>query len=306
MRNIASQGTLLTQLYALVNPSQPNYVALASGSMMGVTDDDIHNLDGRCIVDLMEEKGVSWKAYMENFPGDCYTGAVYNRLYTRKHNPFMSFNNVRNNNTLCQKIVNADQLHIDVQNNDLPRYSFYTPNMDNDGHDTGLEFSSKWLESFLAPLLKNQNFMERTLVVVTYDEGIRPDNRIYTVLLGDMVPYGSLDDTNYTTYSLLRAAEDGLGLGTLTNNDLNAPLIDPSNFYSGTLPPYQNKKFVYIGVGAGVFVSLSVMGATFYYVRVVRPKSKNGKAVSQNSNIAFLPLEGSKSFLKDSGGIISV
>ena len=35
------------------------------------------------------------------------------------------------------------------------RYMFYTPNMDNNGHDTGLGVASRWLYQFLTPLLSN-------------------------------------------------------------------------------------------------------------------------------------------------------
>lgn len=183
-RKFIARGTLLTDYNALINPSQPNYFALTSGDTRNCTGDDVMDASGKFIVDLFEEHGISWKAYMEEYPGNCYAGGKYGR-YRRKHNPFISFAQVRENPELCSKVVNADQLHADVEANKLPKYSFYTPDMDNDGHDTGIAFAGRWLNRFLTPLMASENFMNNTLLVITFDEGIKPDNKIYTLLIGD-------------------------------------------------------------------------------------------------------------------------
>lgn len=154
----------------------------------------------------------------------------------------------RENETLCSKIVHSDQLAVDMAANAVPQYSFYTPNMDNNGHDTGMKFAARWLNGFLSPLLVEQSFMEKTLVVVTFDEGIKPDNKIYTLLIGgiytsrtplnslttiDMVPAAHLDNTSYTHYSLLRTVEDQFSLGNLGRGDATSNSINRANFYPG-------------------------------------------------------------------------
>jgi len=272
MQDLMKRGTILADYNALINPSQPNYFALTAGDTRGCENDEHIDVSGRFIVDLLEEKGISWKAYMEDYPGNCFSGAEYGK-YRRKHNPFVSFGHVRHNATLCSKIVNAAELKLDVAVNALPRYSFYTPNMDNDGHDTSTEFASHWLKRFLKPLLASPNFMRNTLVVVTYDEGIKPDNKIYTLLLGDMVPSGHLDNTFLTHYSLLRLIEEQFSLSDLGRGDVTAPRIDPSNFYPGTLhPSFEIPVFLW-GSMLGIF-ALCALAATAYYLRVVR-KGKN-------------------------------
>jgi len=40
-------------------------------------------------VDLLEAKGLDWRAYMEDFPGKCATDKSVGKYY-RKHNPFIS------------------------------------------------------------------------------------------------------------------------------------------------------------------------------------------------------------------------
>lgn len=42
INSLAAEGTLFTNSYAITRPSEPNYLALLSGSTQGVTDDGIH------------------------------------------------------------------------------------------------------------------------------------------------------------------------------------------------------------------------------------------------------------------------
>lgn len=147
----------------------------------------------------------------------------------RKHNPFISFENVRHNPQRCANIVNAKQLQADVQNNALPHYSYFTPGMDDDGHDTNVTFAGEFLIRFLPPLLNDPRFFERTLVVVTWDEDdYTEDNHISTLLVGPNVKAGQEFDAPYNHYSLLRTVEDNWDLGTLGRNDDTAVPFDSS------------------------------------------------------------------------------
>ena len=49
-------------------------------------------------------------------PGIC-NPAAFIKKYARKHNPLISFNNVRNNPARCAKIVNSAQLDKDLAGN---------------------------------------------------------------------------------------------------------------------------------------------------------------------------------------------
>jgi acid phosphatase len=145
----------------------------------------------------------------------------------RKHEPFISFLNVQKDPKRCAKIVNSNQLPADVAAGQLSQYSLYIPDLKNDAHDTGVAYASKWLEGFLTPLLANPSFTRNTLVVVTFDEdqGGTATNQIYTVLLGDPVKPGVVNNTLYNHYSLLRTIEDNFKLGNLGREDSKASVI---------------------------------------------------------------------------------
>jgi phospholipase C len=169
----------------------------------------------------MEPRGLTWKAYQENYPGKCFDEFQHDMLYVRIHNPFIIFDNIRNNNQRCSNIVNSDQLYTDIQNDELPNLMYYTPNLNNDGHDTGLEYANNYLSKMLPRLLNDNRFMDnRTLVFITFDEDdYFHDNGVYTMLIGSMIHQGVVDETLYSHYSLLRTIEDNWNLGTLGRNE---------------------------------------------------------------------------------------
>ena len=239
--NLASRGTLLTNYSAITHPSQPNYVALIAGSTI-VTDDIPINLPQTNLVDLLSAKNISWKTYHEDYPGKCsVVSSAGGGLYVRRHNAFISMNTIRNSKTRCARIVNASQLDLDIAANALPQYSFFVPNLNNDGHDTSVAYSAVWMQAFLEPKLLDPNFINGTLVVITYDEAYGGSgNKVYTLLLGPMIPRG-VDNASYTHYSLLRLVENNFALGTLKRSDASARVIamprTPTPTASATPPP---------------------------------------------------------------------
>ncbi|RCI01838.1 hypothetical protein CU098_000446, partial [Rhizopus stolonifer] len=222
-------GILLTNYLATTHPSQPNYIALISGSTKGTNEDDKSNINRKTIVDLLEAKGVSWKTYQEDYPGNCNKKMDIDK-YARKHNPFISFKNIQNNKSRCSKIVNSNQLDKDIEKNTVPQFVFYTPNIDNDAHDTNMKFGSNWLKKFLRKRINKSAFSKNTMFVLTFDEddGASDNNKVLTVLFGpDFHPSSKQkkDNTKYTHYSLLKTIEDNWGLGDLGQNDKKANLI---------------------------------------------------------------------------------
>ncbi len=97
----------------------------------------------------------------------------------------------------------------------------------NDGHNTSLQYAATWAQSFLSPLLLNQQFMEGTLILLTYDESATyPEpNHIVSLLLGGAIPSnlkGTTDDTFYTHYSILSTLENNWDLPNLGRYDVGA------------------------------------------------------------------------------------
>jgi len=231
-KQLTQTGVDLGNLNAITHPSQPNYIAFAAGATLGVTSNDPVNLAQTSIVDLLENKNISWKAYAENQPTPCFTSQWNDgTLYARKHNPFISFNSVRNNATRCAKMVPATQLDKDIAANNLPQFSYFIPNQRNDAHDTTVAFGAAWLKNFLTPKQSDPKFATNNLIVVTWDEDDgKEGNHVHTALLGPLVRQNHRDTTLYSLYSIIATVEKNWNLGNLGRGDATANTFAASNF----------------------------------------------------------------------------
>lgn len=221
---LTKQGVLFTNLLAQVHPSQGNYINMMAGSNYGVRTDSNVDLNVRHLGDLLEEKGMDWHVYAEEYPGNCFTQSRSGN-YVRKHNPFISFTNVSKNSERCKKIESADLFAQDLSSDSLPEFTMYIPNMKNDGHDTGADFAGKWLTSKLGHVFSSPEKMKETLFVITFDESesYANSNQVFTVILGSSVIPGSMNNQAIGHPALLKLIEDELGLGNLGKDDSTAP-----------------------------------------------------------------------------------
>jgi hypothetical protein len=222
---LAARGAILRNAHCITHPSQPNYLAVAAGSTLGITGSEPLSLDGLHLGDLAEGKGLSWKVYAEQFPGACYlgetSGAVADGQYVRRHVPFLSFLNIQQNPARClTHVVNAGNFDADLAAGNLPNLSIYIPDNLHNGHDSNAFIADAWMESRFGSLLDDPRFMDQMLFIITYDESSSPsDLRITTVLFGSMVRVGAESSDSYNHYDLLRTIETVLGLGTLGRFD---------------------------------------------------------------------------------------
>ena len=219
---LAKEGARLSEYYAVDHPSQPNYIAMVAGDTLGVSSDRTVTLEQSSLADLLEAANKSWKIYAEDYPGRCFLRATSGK-YARKHAPFLSFKSIQDDAARCARVVNASEFAADARSGRLPDYSLYIPNLDNDGHDTGVEYADRWFGANFGPLLDEPAFARGTLLVATFDEDDGGDaNHVLTILHGDSVAAGVVSANRYDHYSLLRTVEDGLGLKTLGRRDASA------------------------------------------------------------------------------------
>ncbi|TEY87546.1 hypothetical protein BOTCAL_0001g00730 [Botryotinia calthae] len=234
-KHFSEKGILLTDYISLTHPSEPNYLASSAGDYFGLDGDPFTNLPANVssIVDLLEDKGITWGLYQEDMPYTGFQGMEWrNELtgadaYVRKHNPEILFENVVDKPERLQLIKNQTLFYQDLAANTLPQWIFFTPNMTSDAHDSSIEVAGKYLYGFLEPLLTNPHFMNNTLVVITFDENeiYARQNRILTILLGDVVPKelrNTTDNTYYNHYSKISTVEANWGLHTLGRFDVGA------------------------------------------------------------------------------------
>jgi acid phosphatase len=203
---LAKRGMLFTSSYGVTHPSQPNYLALFSGSTQGITNNYCpFDFDTNNLAKVLLDAGLSFASYAESLPeaGDvsCNSGA-----YVRKHNPVVNWQG----NGLPAD-VNKRFADFPADFSDLPTIAFVIPNLNNDMHDGSFADADDWLKTRIAPYV-DWAMKHNSLLILTWDEDhYQSNNRIATILVGPMVQAGK-SDQRINHYNVLRTMLDLYGL----------------------------------------------------------------------------------------------
>ena len=220
--------------YAITHPSLPNYLALVSGSTQGIHDDCPDcSVDAKNLVDQLEEHGKSWRSYAEDMPEPCFNegfgpdGPQGKPLYVRRHSPFMYFSDISNNPQRCSQVVPLSQFSADLKGNQVPDFTFISPNMIHDMHDGSVRDGDNWLASFVPQILDSAAWKDNGVLFLLWDEGkgnegcceVASGGHTAALVIAANGRRGYQSDAQYTHYSVLRTIEDSWQLGYLGEAD---------------------------------------------------------------------------------------
>jgi phosphatidylinositol-3-phosphatase len=244
INSLAQQYGVAANYYGITHPSLPNYIAAISGDTQGISRNcNDCFVDAPNIVDQLEGAGKTWKAYMESMPSPCFVGDSADQLYRQKHNPFIYFDNIRNNPARCDRIVPFTQFAADLQANALPDYVWITPNMCNSMHDCSLETGDTWLQTWISQIIAAPAWQQNGILFLTFDESNSSDDsgcceyaaggHILTMVISPQAKPAYQSQIAYDHYSLLRTIEQSWNMPLLgkANCDCSQPMADffPAN-----------------------------------------------------------------------------
>jgi len=246
MSNLAGAwGLAQNDHYCNVNPSLPNYLCLSGGSDFGCGGYDGNPNSNPCtstawsapnIVDRLEGGGLTWKAYMEDMPSNCY--GANSGDYAVRHNPFVYYNDIVSNPARCARIVPAaasDSALINdlASTTTASNYMWLTPNKCNDMHSCPIATGDAYLADLVQRILSSAVFTsERAALLITFDEGY--GQPIYTAWAGRVVKPAYTSSVAYDHFSVLATIESNWNLPNLTANDAGAA---PMNEFFTATPP---------------------------------------------------------------------
>ena len=309
MSNLADAwGLAQNDHYCNVNPSLPNYLCLSGGSDFGCGGYDGDPNSNACtstawsapnIVDRLEGAGLTWKAYMEDMPGNCY--GANSGDYAVRHNPFVYYNDIVSNSNRCGRIVPAgasDSALISdlASTTTASNYMWLTPNKCNDIHSCPIGTGDAYLADLVQRILSSALFTtQRAALLITFDEGY--GQPIYTAWAGRVVKPAYTSSVAYDHFSVLATIESNWNLSNLTANDGAAT---PMNEFFTTMPPASDTVAPTITIDSpsnrsNVLAPLSVTGTAFdnIAIRTVELRADGGPwtpATGTTSWTASLPL----------------
>ncbi len=235
-----------------VHPSEPNYIYLAAGDNFGIGNDNDpphsvggsgnHISDPNHLGGQLNTNGITWKAWEENISGTvCPLSSEeppmndpdYGHGYRPKHDPFVFFDTLTGN----FDPMNADciahnrplaEFYPALQNNQLPRFNFITPNLCNDMHDScspvddDVKQGDTFLSMIVPTIMGSQAYQQGGLLIITWDESetnlscpsLDPDCPIGMIMLSPFAKTNYSNMTMYTHASMLRTIEEIFGITT--------------------------------------------------------------------------------------------
>lgn len=199
INTLASEGAVFTHSYGVTHPSEPNYLALFSGSTHGVTSDACPlTFSSGALESQLHAAGKTFKGYSEELPSVGSMVCTYNK-YARKHVPWTDF-------TTGKSTDNLPFGYFPTTFANLPMVSFVIPDLLDDMHDGTIQQGDAWLQQHLLNYVtwaRNNN----SLLIITFDEDdSTAGNHILTLFVGPMVKPGKYTQT-INHYNVLRTIE---------------------------------------------------------------------------------------------------
>jgi phosphatidylinositol-3-phosphatase len=170
--SLAAKYASDTSWLGVAHPSEPNYVAFASGGIQGCTTDTSCAANSLSQTDLggqLTAAGVPWVGWMESMPSACSTGNGGG--YVLKHNPFGFFKDNYSGTCHIRPYPGVSSALSTLDSAGAPDFVWITPNLTHDMHDGSVQQGDAWLTANLAPILASPWFLNfSSTVIVTMDE----------------------------------------------------------------------------------------------------------------------------------------
>jgi acid phosphatase len=215
INGLARTGVVLTNSYGVRHPSEPNYLALFSGSTHGLTDDSCpRTYAGNNLASQLRAHGQSFVGYAESLPQPGFLGCSAGP-YARKHAPWTDFK--------LPASLGVPMTAFPGDYSKLPRVAFVIPNVDSDMHDGTIAAGDTWLRSHLGSYVSWAR-THNSLLIVTWDEDdFTATNRIPGVFVGAHLRPGRYA-RRVDHYTMLRTIEAACGLPAIGRAADRAPI----------------------------------------------------------------------------------
>lgn len=182
----------------------------------------VYPRDVETLANQLMAAGLTWKGYMEDMGNDparesatcghpplnapdlteeaeAPSAAVPGGdMYATRHDPFMYFKSIIDSPVCRQDVVNLRELRTDLRSvATTPNFSFITPNLCDDGHDSpcangqpgGLKSVNVFLQKWIPLIMESPAYKKDGLIIINFDEGgdgkiVRSGNDVAVTVYG--------------------------------------------------------------------------------------------------------------------------
>lgn len=216
LNQLGGKCGVATDYSGVSHPSLPNYIALTSGGTQGISDDNGPSSHPLAVPSIFSLLGTGWRSLEESMPSPCDQSS--GGEYATKHNPAVYYTDV------AGQCAGQDVPMNDAAPDVSARYTFITPNLCNDGHDCPTATADHWLSVEMPRILDSAQYRSGTTAVfITWDENDAGGSLVPMYVVAPSVVAGTRSAQPFSHYSLLRTAEELLGLTPLLGAAATAP-----------------------------------------------------------------------------------
>jgi phospholipase C len=287
------------------------WVAATTGKIDGQTLQE-SLADTPTIFDRLQEKGISWKFYVQNYePTLNYRTSrdfPANRASQVTWVPLLNIDRFLDNPDLFSHIVDLDEYYADLVNGTLPSVAFIVPSGPSEHPPSSVQSGQRFVKTLIQALMQS-HYWDSSVFTWSYDDWggwydhvvppkVDEDGygfRVPTILVSAYAKRGYIDHTQLDFTSFLRFIEDNWGIEPLAQRDAQAnSVVSALDFTQPPRPPqflpYErvsnaakaepDRRVIYVLYGAIIILSaaLFVIASTRFSRRSLRSASDQGEA----------------------------
>jgi len=316
--NLADEYTLFDRFFSSARggsfENHMYWVAAATGG--GRVSTEGYSDDLPTIFDRLEERGISWKFYVQNYDPEITYRTVAgagNRSSQVVWVPLLNFDRFIDDPKLSSHIVDLNEYFQDLENGTLPAVAYIGPSGASEHPPSSLRSGQKFVKSLIQALMRSGAWESSAFLLVYddwggwYDHVLPPQVdkdgyglRVPALLISAYARRGYVDSTVFDFTSILKFIEDNWGLPPLTKRDAQAnSLVTAFDF---SQPPRERafisfvretndkrveprRVVIYAAYGAallfaGLVLALTIIGEKRLGRRLAHPRSQQGSIES--------------------------
>jgi phospholipase C len=202
------------------------------------------------IFDRLQERGISWKFYIENYdPTVTYRTRLTEDVEADRGAqvvwaPLLAYGRYIDNPDLFSHIVNLDQYYEDAARGDLPAVSFIRPSGDSEHPPGSVQAGQRLVRGLLSQLMRGPQWSSSAFMWAYDDWGGWYDHvappavdefgygpRVPALLVSPYAKRGFVDHETHDFTSMLRFIQVNWGVAALASRDANAdPMLEAFDF----------------------------------------------------------------------------
>lgn len=256
--NLADEFVLFDKFFSsYAGGSTENHFYWTSG-FKGIDDRGETIQDAPTIFDRLQEAGVTWKFYVQNYDPELTYRTVHlypsNRAAQIIWAPVLRLDRFIDDPELNKNIVDLSQYYEDLKNGTLPNVAYMVPSGPSEHPPSNIQSGMRFVKT-LIQMLTQSDYWEKSAFLLTYDDWggwydhVPPPQvdaygygmRVPAILVSAYAKQGYVDSTVLDYTSILKFIQENWDIEPLAERDANATSF--KNAFDFTQPP-RERRFV--------------------------------------------------------------